>query len=60
MADHVEAKVVDVDGKIVPIGVPGELHVRGYCSTIGYWNDEEKTKEILDKNGWLKTGYKIY
>jgi fatty-acyl-CoA synthase len=22
----------------------------------GYWDDEEKTKEAIDQNGWLRTG----
>ncbi|XP_059608378.1 medium-chain acyl-CoA ligase ACSF2, mitochondrial-like [Phlebotomus argentipes] len=54
--DHVEAKVVDQEGNMVPFGDPGELCVRGYFTMIRYWGDEEKTKEILGHDGWLKTG----
>ncbi|KAL4143266.1 hypothetical protein QTP88_005619 [Uroleucon formosanum] len=54
--DHVEAKVVDTNGNMVPFGTPGELLVRGYIIMNGYFNDEEKTKEIIDSNGWLHTG----
>ncbi|XP_027850755.2 medium-chain acyl-CoA ligase ACSF2, mitochondrial-like [Aphis gossypii] len=54
--DHVEAKVVDTNGDMVPFGTPGELLIRGYLKMNGYFNDEEKTKETIDSNGWLHTG----
>jgi len=54
--DHVEAKVVDPNGEMVPFGTPGELLVRGYLNMNGYFNDEEKTKETIDSNKWLHTG----
>ncbi|XP_060865725.1 medium-chain acyl-CoA ligase ACSF2, mitochondrial-like [Metopolophium dirhodum] len=54
--DHVEAKVVDTNGDMVPFGTPGELLIRGYLNMNGYFNDEEKTKETIDSNGWLHTG----
>ena len=41
---------------MVPMGTPGELWVRGYNVMLGYWNDEEKTREIIDRDGWAKTG----
>ncbi|XP_050052910.1 medium-chain acyl-CoA ligase ACSF2, mitochondrial-like isoform X2 [Aphis gossypii] len=50
------AKVVDTNGHMVPFGTPGELLVRGYLLMNGYFNDEEKTKEAIDSNGWLHTG----
>ncbi|XP_071527802.1 putative acyl-CoA synthetase YngI [Panulirus ornatus] len=49
-------KVVDGDGQIVEVGEPGELCIRGYCNFLGYWEDPEKTKEIMSPGGWLKTG----
>jgi fatty-acyl-CoA synthase len=52
---HIEVKVVDEDGNIVPRGQPGELCTRGYCVMQGYWNDEEKTAESL-VDGWMITG----
>lgn len=49
-------QVVDKTGIPVPYGVPGELWVRGYCTMMRYWDDEERTREILTEDGWLKTG----
>ncbi len=53
---HVEVKVVDLDGKIVPRGERGELCTRGYSIMLGYWDEAEKTADVLDKNGWMHTG----
>lgn len=53
---HVEVKIVDAAGRIVPPGVPGELLTRGYCVMQGYWNDPERTAEAIDAAGWMHTG----
>ena len=53
---HVEVKLVDEMGRIVPAGTPGELCTRGYNVMLGYWGDEEKTREVLDPAGWMHTG----
>ncbi|KAM3910050.1 medium-chain acyl-CoA ligase ACSF2, mitochondrial [Leptodactylus fuscus] len=54
---HTEAKVVDTTtGEIVPLNTPGELQIRGYCVMLGYWADEEKTKETITPERWYKTG----
>ncbi len=53
---HLEVKVVDPDTDLpVPIGQPGELCTRGYSVMIGYWDEPEKTAEVL-RNGWMHTG----
>ena len=54
---HVEIKVVDPDtGDTVERGQPGEFCTRGYSIMLGYWNDEEKTREAIDADGWIHTG----
>ncbi|XP_063229834.1 medium-chain acyl-CoA ligase ACSF2, mitochondrial-like [Bacillus rossius redtenbacheri] len=54
-----EFKVVDEGGKMVPMGTPGELWVRGFCVMQGYWRNEEKTKETITEHGWLRTGDQV-
>src|SRR5476649_1153328 len=52
---HLEVKLVDPVGEIVPVGETGELCTRGYSVMKGYWGDEEKTSEaIIDS--WMHTG----
>ncbi|QNH52666.1 AMP-binding protein [Acinetobacter venetianus] len=53
---HVEVKIVDLEGQIVPTGTLGELCVRGYSVMAGYWGEEEKTREVIDTAGWMHTG----
>ena len=53
---HVEIKIVDDGGKIVPRGTSGELCTRGYCVMLGYWDEQERTDQAIDKNGWMHTG----
>lgn len=52
----VQVKVVNEDGHIVPINTPGELYTRGYSTMLKYWEDEEKTKETISADRWLRTG----
>ena len=53
---HIEIKIVDGDGKIVPRGNEGELKTRGYCVMPGYWNDPARTAEAIDGAGWIASG----
>lgn len=53
---HVEVKVVDLEGRIVPRGERGELCTRGYSIMLGYWDEREKTADVLDAAGWMHTG----
>ncbi|MGH7088563.1 MAG: AMP-binding protein, partial [Stellaceae bacterium] len=53
---HVEVKIVDAGGRVVPPDVPGELLTRGYSVMRGYWNDPDKTAEAVDAAGWMHTG----
>ena len=52
---HLECKVVDVDGNVVPVGEKGELCTRGYSVMTGYWGDEERTRQAI-VDGWMHTG----
>ena len=53
---NLEVKIVDENNKAVAIGQQGELCTRGYSVMLGYWADEEKTKEVIDSAGWMHTG----
>ncbi|RWF45947.1 MAG: AMP-binding protein [Mesorhizobium sp.] len=53
---HVEVKAVDADGATVAVGAPGELCTRGYSVMKGFWDDDEKTREAIDTEGWMHTG----
>jgi fatty-acyl-CoA synthase len=53
---HVEVKIVDEAGRMVPRGERGELLTRGYSVMIGYWGDEKRTREAIDAAGWMHTG----
>ncbi|BFZ14963.1 hypothetical protein BsWGS_18002 [Bradybaena similaris] len=54
--DHVEGKVVDLDGRIVPLGSVGELCTRGPNNMLGYWEDPEKTGQAITPDRWYHTG----
>src|SRR5579883_623597 len=53
---HLEVKIVDAEGRIVPPGTPGELLTRGYSVMLGYWGDAERTREAIDAARWMHTG----
>jgi fatty-acyl-CoA synthase len=53
---HVEVKIVDPSGKVVPIGASGELCTRGYGVMHGYWEDADRTAEAIDAAGWMHSG----
>jgi fatty-acyl-CoA synthase len=54
---HVEVKVVDpATGDTVERGETGEFCTRGYSVMLGYWDDDEKTREAVDDDGWMHTG----
>ncbi|MFF0222096.1 AMP-binding protein [Streptomyces sp. NPDC004629] len=54
---HLEVKVVDpVTGVTRPRGAAGELCTRGYSVMLGYWNEPERTAEVVDAGRWMHTG----
>jgi len=53
---HVEVKIVDAEGRVVPRGVAGEFCTRGYSVMLGYWDDPERTAQAIDRAGWMHTG----
>ena len=54
---HVEAKIVHPEtGETVERGKDGEYCTRGFHVMLGYWNDEEKTAEAIDADGWMHSG----
>ena len=53
---HLEVKVVDpLTGDTVPRGEAGELATKGYSVMLGYWDEPDKTAEVL-RDGWMHTG----
>ncbi|WP_373042476.1 fatty acyl-CoA synthetase [Streptomyces sp. NRRL S-448] len=52
---HVEAKVVDEDGKDVPDGTAGEVVYRSPQLCLGYWNDPVATEKAF-RDGWFRSG----
>jgi fatty-acyl-CoA synthase len=54
---HLEVKVVDpATGLTVPRGETGEFCTRGYSVMLGYWDEPEKTAEVIDRARWMHTG----
>ena len=54
----VEVKIVDDKGNSLPVTEVGEILARGPRIMQGYWNDEQKTSQVLTDDGWLRTGDK--
>jgi acyl-CoA synthetase (AMP-forming)/AMP-acid ligase II len=52
----VEVRAIDVDGRVIPAGEPGEIVVRGYNVMKGYFDAEEEARATIDSDGWLHTG----
>ncbi|EXJ84529.1 hypothetical protein A1O3_05198 [Capronia epimyces CBS 606.96] len=54
---NTEAKLINDDGKeVTSQGEPGELWVRGPQMLLGYWRNEQATKESKTEDGWFNTG----
>lgn len=51
-----ECKVVNDVEQLARPGEPGEMYVRGPNVCMGYWKNEQATRDSLDSEGWLRTG----
>jgi acyl-CoA synthetase (AMP-forming)/AMP-acid ligase II len=52
----VDVRVHGDDGAVLPAGETGEIAVRGPMVMAGYWNRPEETAQVLDAEGWFRTG----
>lgn len=54
---HLEIKVIDpATGETAARGETGEFCTRGYSVMAGYWDEPEKTADVLGDDGWMRTG----
>lgn len=53
---HLESKIIDEQGRVVPRGQIGELCTRGYSVMLGYWNNPEASREAIDGARWMHSG----
>lgn len=51
-----DVAILDDEGKMLPLGEPGELAVKGPQVMQGYWNSPSETAKVFTKDGWLLTG----
>ena len=53
---HTISKIVNDGGVIVDRNTVGEVCTKGYCVMMGYYNDDKATNEVIDADGYMKTG----
>ena len=51
-----EVTLRDDAGRDVPLGKPGEICIRGPQVMAGYWQRQDETDKVIDKDGWFATG----
>jgi acyl-CoA synthetase (AMP-forming)/AMP-acid ligase II len=56
VAPGVEVRIVDHDGRDLPLGEAGEIWTKSALNMVGYWNQPEATRAALRDDGWLRTG----
>jgi long-chain acyl-CoA synthetase len=49
-------KTINDAGQELPLGEVGELCIKGPQVMKGYWQNQAATDDMLDADGWLKTG----
>jgi acyl-CoA synthetase (AMP-forming)/AMP-acid ligase II len=52
--DNLALRIVDEEGRDVPVGETGEITVKGPSICLGYLNDPEESHRVF-KDGWLRT-----
>ena len=55
LVKYMDLKIIDSEEKELPLGVKGEIIIRGGNVMKGYWKNEKATAETI-KDGWLYTG----
>jgi len=55
LVEQMDLKICDADGKELPVGVKGEIVIRGENVMAGYWKNPKATAESI-RDGWLYTG----
>ncbi len=50
-----ELKIVDAEGRELPVGQKGEIIIKGENVMKGYWKNPDATRETI-RDGWLYTG----
>jgi long-chain acyl-CoA synthetase len=55
LVKYLELKILDEKGVELPLGIKGEIVVKGDNVMVGYWKNPKATAETI-KNGWLHTG----
>ncbi|MFA9388591.1 MAG: long-chain fatty acid--CoA ligase [Prolixibacteraceae bacterium] len=55
LVKYMDLKIIDNDGKELPLGVKGEIIIRGGNVMKGYWKNDKATAETII-NDWLHTG----
>ncbi len=53
---RIQARIVDASGNVLPVGMAGELQIRGDNVTSGYWQRHEDTQKAFTDDGWFYTG----
>ena len=54
---HAEVKIIDPEtDRLVPRGTSGELCTRGYLVMLGYWGNDDATRDAIDATRWMHTG----
>ena len=55
-AAGVDVKIVDEHGAEVAAGTGGELLIAGAQAMVGYWRDQEATREVTSEDGYYRSG----